>query len=415
MARFRYVAASSTGGIRRGNLEAADKAEAVRTLGADGLMVMELVIQAEPRPVPRVEIPQTRIRPSRPAFPPAPPRGRWSRFQRACFLRQLALMTSAGVPIHAGLETLARQAVDTGLQGSLDWLAGAVCQGQRLSRAMQQAGLFEPLHGGTVRVGEESGTLDDLLHMLAELEEKEVAVSRRLVSQLSYPAAVLVTMTLALVLLGNLMGGTLTSLAASLGQGSGLLALAGALFGSRWMLLLLLLCAAGLMAAAVSAWRSERGRRVLEPWLVRVPKLGALLTRIQAARLCRLLGVMACAGVRADQALELAANSTPSPMASAALKRARALLLNGESFSCALKGADYFPVEVVSMAAAGEQSGRLSDMLATVAEYADSDVDRTIDAATTLIEPILVTGLGVVIAVVALLTFAPLYQAIQTL
>ncbi|MCA9790875.1 MAG: type II secretion system F family protein [Candidatus Eremiobacteraeota bacterium] len=422
MPTFSYVAAEKGGGIRKGSLQAASKAEAVKAIQAQGLMLMELKQELARMPAPKPKVtppPPPKPKPVAAAKPPEPQvpltRPGWSLSERAIFLRQLASMFEAGIHLHRCLETLCGQVHRPLAAQRLEVAVAALGQGTRLSTAMRGTGLFTPVQVGTVAVGEESGKLGQLLGDLAELEEREVNLYRKLVSQLTYPAVVLLCMLAALGVLGNIMGRVLASLPAVAESNTGLLGVVTGLMTNRLTMLALLVLPGLVLYGCFRAWHSLEGREWLERRLLLVPKFGDLLRRLEAARCCRMLGLLVASGLTIDRVMQLVSVSTPSPVARQALLGARESLRNGATLSQSLAGSGFFSPEVVHLTAAGEESGRLSTLLATVAEYSEMEVEHFLVALTALVEPVLMMVLGVAVGVIILATFAPVYQVLESL
>lgn len=405
MPRFRYRASGAGGGLCEGQLEATSRQEATRALTQRGLMVLEL---REERAAP-ADRPTGAPQPA----PAATAMGRGRRLdgqEAAIFFRQLALLFNSGIPLHRAMDCLVRQAERPRVKGPLVVLSAQLSQGSTLSGAMAQSGLFSPLQVGVVKAGEDSGMLSVLLERLARLEEMELAFRQQVKARLSYPVGVAIAMLLAAALLTVVMGGVISAMG-SLAQSSPLLRLVQ----QPWLPALLLLGPAALLAGLGWAWRQPTLRPALEGWLLGFALVGPLLRRAESARLCRILAVLANSGLRVDRSLTLAAGTTSSPRARAALELASQQLTAGEGLSAALAASAYFPPEVIHMTAAGEASGRLGAMLAKVAEYSDMQVTRFLEAAVTALEPLLLSLMGLLVGLTMLATFGPLYGALDRL
>ena len=415
MPHFRYVASSRDGKIQKGVLEAGSKAQVLQLLQDRGLILMEL------RPTEAPARPKSAPPPRSTQKAAVPPPSRqcsrlhWNHVQRSLFLRQLQTMFDAGIPLHKGLEILAEsESIEPKVQERLAQLAQDVSQGHRLSGAMKRCGVFNTLQVGTVQAGEASGALARLLSRLADIEEKEVELQRNLVSKISYPLVVLVCMSCAVGLLGNIMARVLRSLP-NLEPAPGILGLVAKIMGSPWLLLALL--AAPVLGFWLSQWVWSRadGRRMLERMLLKIPRLGNLMRSFESARICRLLSALSAAGVRFDVALALAASASASPAARTALSQAEESLRAGKEVAVSLAQTNYFPPEVLQLTAVGEESGQLSEMLARVAAYTELEVERFLESMIALIEPLFMIALGIAVGLTILATFAPVYQSMQGL
>jgi type II secretory pathway component PulF len=329
-------------------------------------------------------------------------------------LRQLAVMLASGVPLRRALRTLAVMARGRPAQ-ALDDMVRLVERGEKLSAAMEHSRLFTGLQCGMVAIGEEICFLHQVLECLASLAEREQAAARRLTAALTYPSMVLAAMGLMILFLGQLLAGPLAEVASSLGGGSVLLLALARAAGSPLTLLAVPLAAAAGVGWLGRAWSSPSGRRLLEALLLRWPLVGPLLREAETARLARLLGGMAATGLTLDRALGLASRGTASPAARQALEEAHRRILEGESLARALEASGYFPRQMVHLVAAGERAGRLPELLARVADYAEFRLKAATDTAAAALEPLLVGILGLGVGLVLLLVFAPIYQAISQL
>ena len=420
MPAFRYTATSAEGGIRQGVIEALSKAQAVSSLQERGLMLMDICEERRPvaaPPAAAVEKPEPVARPAVKALPQTFPKATWSRFERAVFLRQLALMFASGVSLFRAIEVLSTQARRPALSACLVQIVKSMEGGVTLSVTLDRSRLFTPLQVGTVRIGEATGQLGSLLESLAQVEEQEVAFSRKLMARLSYPVGVLLAVLVGLSLLGHVMGGAMTTLVTSLPGSASVawLLLLGKALASPWFIVFSLGIPLGSLALLRFLWEREPSREALEQVLLRVQPFGPLWRRMQAARLCRLLALMITSGVRADRTLDLIAQSTGSPAARRALGVCRETLQEGEGLATALRRSAFFPAEVVHMAAAGEESGRLGVLLERVADYCEIEVERFLESACAALEPLAMMVLGFGVGVVILVTFAPVYQLLDKL
>lgn len=394
MALFRYRASGAQGALTEGQLEATSRQEATRALSQRGLMVLELREEPTHRSsgrAPAMEAPR----------PMTVAEGRrLSGVTATVVFRQLALMFNSGIPLHRAV----------GCIPEVRALAAQLAHGSSLSYAMAQSGRFTPLQVGVIRAGEESGMLSVLLERLAQLEELELKFRQNVTARLSYPVGVAIAMLLATALLTVLMSGVISAMG-TLAQTSPMLRL----LQQPWLPAAILLVPALGLAALAWGWRNPALRPLLERRLLGLAVLGPLLRRAEAARICRILAVLANSGIRVDKSLMLAAGTTTSPLAREALEIAREQLTQGEGLAAALGASGYFPPEVIHMTAAGEASGRLSTMLAKVAEYADMQVTRFLEAAVTALEPLLLCFMGLLVGLVMLATFGPLYGALERL
>ncbi|MBI3926177.1 MAG: type II secretion system F family protein [Armatimonadetes bacterium] len=415
MARYSYRVSDPRGSLATGVLEAPDRAGAARALQSQGMILLELEEMRETAPAASALPQDDPFLSAVEGGEDAAARRRmvWSRYERAVFLRQLAMMFSAGIHVVKALEVLAAQASGSRSRLRLAEMVEDLEKGSSLGMAMQMSCLFNILQVGTVRIAEETGRMAALLDLLARLEEHEVNLRRRVIAQLSYPAVVLGGVILAVAFLGHLMGGVLGQFAPEMSGGT--LRWAAAALASPWFPVVVI-AAPGLLAVGLSRlWRLPGARPAMERFLLRLPAIGALLRRMEAARLCRLLGILAASGVQPQRSLALCRSATSSPAARQALQNSRESLLEGATFSQALERGAFFGREVIQLTAAGEEAGRLSSQLMKVADYSEMEVERFLESATAALEPLLIGVLGTVVALVMLLTFGPIYGVLGRL
>ena len=332
---------------------------------------------------------------------------------RASFTRQLATLLRAGVPLLQAFDIIgggARPAVANVAYG----LRNEVAAGAALSSALGKfPSVFDPLQRGLVRVAERSGTLDAMLERIASHQERGEAVKRKVKKALTYPALViLASVGICAGLLVYVVPQFETVFAgagAELPAFTRLVIRCSELLQSAWWMVLLVIAGFGVGGVLLHR-RSPWFRDALDRFSLRVPIAGNILGKAAVARSIRALSTVAAAGVPLVEALGSVADAAGNVVHADALRRARDEVATGNPLHLALGRSGVFPAAVVQMVAVGEQSGRLDEMLAHVAEQFEEQVNDAVDNLTTLIEPLTMAMLGVLVGGVVVAMYLPVFQ-----
>lgn len=449
MPAFEYTASDKTGAISKGTLEASDKGAASRALGSQGLFVLEIKPAAAGEsapPTPSSETPPVKPDPrpnySRRSSPRPPERPRpapvakpeprteadgtsksrwpfrpgWSPLHRAIYLRQLYVMFEAGIPIHSATAQLHdNEEYHSEVRRRLAEVPRDLQRGRLLSKSLERSGLFPNLILSSIKVGEESGRLGQILRNLSDGEERAVKLRRTLVSRLTYPIVVLLVMSLGLVVMGHVMSRVMLSLPGFKPESIPLLGLVTSVYQSPYFLPLCFLLASGLGALVWKTVHTPVWRLAAERFLFRVPVMGNLLIRLETNSVTSQLSLLLQAGIPLDRGLELCAEIVATETFRRSLRLAKEAIRSGSDVSEAFSVVGLFPDDVMALVAAGEMVGRLDQSLDKASEYCADQVERTLETALALIEPLLIGFLGVAIGTVLLCTFVPIFNSLQTL
>lgn len=344
-------------------------------------------------------------------------RGAWRGARRrsfplTLFSQELLALLSAGLSVIEALETLREKEDDPGHQHVLDRLAQHLREGQRLSAAMrQQASVFPPLYVGIVQAAEGTSSLPEALGRYLDYEKRLQAVRHKVVSAAIYPAILLVVGgAVSLFLLGYVVPRF-----AAVYQGSGR--------DLPWASQLLMAWGgvardhAGIVAAAVAAtllggaW-SLRAAVARGGWLQVLGLLPGARPKLRVLALSRLyltVGMLVDGGIPLHQALGLAA-AVADARTGAALESARARIEAGEPLSQALRAADLSTPVADRLLRVGEQSGQLGAMLGRTALFYDEETARWIERFSRTFEPVLMAAIGLVIGLIVVLLYMPIFE-----
>ena len=345
-------------------------------------------------------------------------RGRVPARNLAIFTRQFAIMMDAGVPLVECLRVLGDQEKDAGLAGSILAVRSDVEGGSALADAMRRhPRAFDALYVNMVAAGESGGILDGILKRLAACIESNVKLRRQVRSAMTYPVAVI---AIAAVVVAVILWKVIPTFAALFeGVGAALPLPTRVVVAASESLVTLLpgVLAAGFGAAAALRWSrtTERGRRVIDAALLGMPVLGAILAKVAVARFCRTLSALFGAGVPILDGLAITAGIAGNAVVEEAVMATRAAVERGETMSAPMRATGVFPVTVVHMIDVGETTGALDGMLARVADICEEDVDASVAAMLTLIEPILIAVLGAVVGGIVIAMYLPIFDLIGRL
>jgi type IV pilus assembly protein PilC len=329
------------------------------------------------------------------------------------FSRQLATLVEAGVSIVPSLQILADQMLDRTFKQIITKIHDDVEAGASLSEAAaRHPQAFNELFVNLLHAGEQSGRLDEILDRLATYQEKSGELQRKVRSALIYPAFVtLLAFGITTFLLVGIVP-KFRDIFSSLGGTLPLptLMLLGVSDAMRrfWVLGLV-----GLIAAAVGgkvALSTPGGKVWFDQMSLQVPIFGPLIRKVGIARFARTLATLIKSGVPILGALDIVAKTAGNKIIERAVVSARASIREGENISDPLAESKVFPIMVTRMIAVGEKTGEMEKMLSKVADFYESEVDATVNALTSLIEPMVIAFLGIVIGGIAVTLLLPVFN-----
>ncbi|MGH3104292.1 MAG: type II secretion system F family protein [Gaiellaceae bacterium] len=330
------------------------------------------------------------------------------------FSRQFATMIDAGLNVVSALVILEDQTDDKYLAAVISELRADVEGGLLLSQAMaRHPKIFSRLYIAMVEAGEAAGILDQVLDRVAFQIEKETQIKRRVKGAMIYPTMVLIFATL--VLIGMLLflvpvfvnifkdlGGSLPTLTQWVVNASELLR-------GRWYIIFPVLFA--LIIGLRKYKKTERGRRQWDRLKLRVPmKIGQVVLKVTMARFTRTLSTLIAAGVDIIQALEITGSTAGNWVVETALSDVRAKVHEGIPIAQPLIENPVFPPMVSQMVKIGEETGELEKMLGKVADFYEDEVDASIQSLTSIIEPIMMLGVGLMVGVIIIAMYLPMFK-----
>jgi type IV pilus assembly protein PilC len=274
--------------------------------------------------------------------------------------------------------------------------------------------IFDALYVNLVQAGEVGGILDTILNRLAVYNEKAIKLRRQVRGAMVYPSAVLIIFTLVLSILLGWVIPSFKTIFKDLGAADELpwltqmvIAVSEAFIG--WLPLILLI-AVGVGIALYNINKRPNGKRFFHRMFLKMPVMGPVLRKIAVARFTRTLGTLLASGVPILDALEIVAKTSGNMVIEDAIMYARGKISEGKNMAAPLLETNVFPPMVVQMVGVGEQTGALDAMLGKIADFYEEEVDVAVAAMTSLIEPIMMVGIGGTVGVVLIAMYLPIFS-----
>lgn len=399
MAFFQYRARNSQGQLNQGRLEAASRDAAADNLLNAGLipiMIKEVKASAK-----------TGIQ--------------WQQFIHGrvkleallILCRQLSSLTRAGIPILRIVEGLRDTTDNKVLSDALNNVVESLNQGQTLANALAAyPHIFNSLFISLVEVGESTGQLEQAFLQLSHYFQLELDTRRRVKAAMRYPMFVCIVMVLAMVVINIYVIPAFTGIFASLGSElpwTTRFLMATSDFFVNYIAYLVI----GFILLGFMWWRyihTKAGRLRWHYWLLRIPIVGPLIKRILLARFCRSFAMMLSAGVPIVRVLTLAGNATSNDYLTKAILDMGDQLASGSSLSVVAKQSRVFTPLILQMFKVGEETGRVDEMVMEAGKFYEEEVDYDVANLTSKIEPILIIGIAIMVLILALGIFTPMWD-----
>ncbi|WP_331280843.1 MULTISPECIES: type II secretion system F family protein [Microbacterium] len=386
------------GGVVKGSIEAASESAVANKLRAQGLTPLEVALTSKTGLNREITIPGLEKTVKAEVL--------------AVFAKQMAGLINAGLPLMRTLSILIEQAEDKKLQQALLQVHAAVESGSALSVALGKHPLvFPPLFVSMVRVGETGGFLGASLTSVAETYKGEAELHNKIKSATTYPVIVLCIAILGVIAMVTfivpIFAGMFTGMGSELPLPTQILVTLSN--NMIWLLPLLIVLGIGGSFWWMRNKNSDRVRRVIDPIKLKLPVFGPLTTKIAVARFSRGLSMMLHAGVPLVQALGIVGEASNNYAIEKAVREVQESVKQGRSFSAPLAKAEIFPPMVAQMASVGEESGTLPDMLSSIADFYEDEVETATEQLTASIEPILIVGIGILIGGMVVSLYMPIF------
>jgi type IV pilus assembly protein PilC len=340
-------------------------------------------------------------------------RRRIGRQELLVFNQELATLLKAGMPLVQSLDILRQRIANPTFKAVLDEVYEKVRGGAALSDAFAaHPGLFPPVYAASLMAGERAGNLDEVIRRYVAYEKVIGAVRRRTISALIYPA---ILATMMLTLIGIIVLRVVPAFSDFYGQFGRPLPLSTRIVVgvSRAIVSNFPIIVATFAAVAIGliTWWKQPGQRTrIDRMLLELPWAGETIRKFATSQLARTIGTLLGGGIPLVNALEIAGRSMSNRFLAGELAEVGRRVREGESFAAAMLARRVFPDVAVKMVEVGESTGALQEMLNSLAEFYDEEIETEVTRFITLIEPLILVVMGVVIALVVLSLYMPLFE-----
>jgi type IV pilus assembly protein PilC len=396
---YEYTARDSTGRVLAGAIEAESDATVTQKLREMGFFITNLHRKTEPVGVGEY----------------------FARFRGiglkdlAIFSRQFATMVNAGLSLVRTLSILEEQTQQKQLKAVIAAIREDIEGGGTLSNALSKhPQAFSNLYVNMVKAGEAGGVLDEVLIRLAAFLEKELALRQKIKSATTYPVLLATAAVAALLFMTVVIIPQFATFFKELGSNAELplptqiaMGVSNLIRRYWWALIVVLV---GLIYLLRLYVRTPGGRANYDRVKLRLPILGPVNKKIVIARFSRTFGTLVASGVPIMQALEVVGKAIDNVVVAQAVEAVRTSIREGESIAIPLAASGMFPPMVVQMVKVGEETGSLETMLTKVADFYDTEIENTVASLTSILEPVLIVGMGVVIGAMLISLYLPIFN-----
>ena len=340
-------------------------------------------------------------------------RRRVSRQEFLVFNQELATLLKAGMPLVQSLDILRQRVSNLTFKGALDAVYEKVKAGTSLSEAFsEQQGLFPAMYSASLMAGERSGNLDDVIRRYVAYEKVIGAVKRRTISALIYPAILVVLM---LGLVGIIVVRVVPAFASFYANFGRQLPLSTRIVVGVSNVIVgnFVVIAIAVVASVVSvvAWIKNPAHRTrVDHILLRLPWAGTTVRKFATSQAARTIATLLGRGIPLVNALEIAGGAMTNRYLAGEISEVGRRVREGQSFAAALLAKGLFPDVAVKMVEVGESTGALQEMLSSLADFYDEDIETEVGRFVTLIEPIILVVMGIIVAGVVLSLYLPLFE-----
>lgn len=402
MPTYIYKARNMSGGVVTGTIESESQRSVILRLKQQHLMVISA---EEEKPNPFID---TLNKMSVALL------GRVGLKDLVLFSRQLSTLINAGIPIVQCLNVLIDQVENKSFKNIIMTIREDIEKGTSITMAMSKhPTVFNQLYTSMVKSGESGGVLDEVLERISSYLESVQSLQRKVRTAMAYPAVVsFVAIGIIIFLLTFVIPafkGVFDSFGAQLPLPTQILINLSDLM-KRYLPYFLLAGVIIFFIIRLLVTKTEKGRVTFDSTCLRIPVFGPLFRKIAVSRFSRTLGTLVRSGVSILEALEIVSKTSGNKIVELAVMGARSSIREGERITDPLRECGVFPPMVIQMISVGEETGALDNMLMKVADYYDREVDMTVSALASLIEPLLIVVLGVVVGTIVICMYLPIFM-----
>ncbi|HOC93986.1 MAG TPA: type II secretion system F family protein [bacterium] len=336
----------------------------------------------------------------------------------AVFARQFSTMVNAGLSLVRALDILEKQADDKKLKEIIRDIRLRVESGASLADSFgQHPQTFSDLFINLTHAGEVGGVLDETLSRIAEFLEKDQALRSKVKSSMTYPTIIFIFAIIIVIFMLVFVLPTFTSVFENLNVAmpamtAMLIKMSDAL-RNYWYIFIGFAVGAGFLFKYYT--NTPKGKFQWHTLLLRVPVFGLLNKKVTVSRFSRTLGTLLSSGVPVMQALDVTGKASGNKVVERSIESVRVSIREGESISVPMEASGIFPPMVTQMIAVGEETGKLDAMLNKISEFYDMEVEATLSALTSLLEPLLMVFMGGMVGFIVVAMFMPMFQLITVI
>jgi type IV pilus assembly protein PilC len=397
MATFAYVGRTKSGAVRKGELVAKTRDEAVEILRKQSVVVTSLQEKA-----------------GKAAFSFSIGGG-ISEKDLVVFTRQFGTMINAGLPLVQCLDILATQSENAVLKKAVGEIKNDVESGSTFSDALRKhPKIFDDLYVNMVHAGEVGGLLDTIMSRLSKHIEKAMKLKGQIKSAMVYPSAIIgiaaIVITVLMIwvipvfekMFKEMSGGTM----ALPGPTQLVIDMSNFVQASWYVIVAAII---GIVVAVKKYYATAQGRLVIDKSLLKLPIFGSLILKASVAKFTRTLGTLLSSGVPLLEALTICAKTAGNKVVEGALLEAKVSISGGKTIADPLAKSATFPKMVTHMIAVGESTGALDNMLGKIADFYEDEVDEAVANLTALLEPMMMVFLGVTVGFIVVAMYLPIF------
>ena len=335
---------------------------------------------------------------------------------RIAFTRQLATLVGAGLPLSNSLHMIAEETEDKPTKALVEEIAAQVEAGRTLHDAFaKHPEVFNKVYLSLIEAGEASGTLDVSLARLAKQQEKDANMISKIRGAMTYPAIVLVVIIVVVVFMMVQVVPQVETLYSDLGEPlpemtQVMVAISNFVVNYWWMILLIL---GFLVWFFIQFKRTDVGAKVWAKFKMNVPIFKGLFLRLYNSRFARTMQMLLSAGVPMLEAMSISGEAVNNIVFEEQITQASTMVRSGKPLSVALKGREYIMSLLPQMAATGEQSGKVDEMLGKAAQVYEDELDERLAAISTMIEPILMVIMALMAGFIVIAILFPIYALVS--
>lgn len=407
MPTFVYEARDATGQLRKDTIEAANLRAATQRLQEQRMTVIQIKAKAAGAGADGLAGLLSRMR-------------KVDEQALTVFSRQFATMINAGLAMVRCLDILSEQTEDKKLRETLIQVRRDVEGGSTLSNSLgKHPQVFSMLYISMVKAGEMGGVLDEVLERLAGFMEKDFALKKKVKSALTYPVVILVMASGIVFFLVTYILPTFVALFEGMSLALPLptqilIAVTKGARNPAVIIPVFILCGFALFLFGQYV-KTPAGRKQYDMMKLNIPVFGLLNRKVSISRFCRTLGTLLSSGVPIMQALEIVGRASGNEIIAMTVTKVRESIREGESIASPLGASGMFPPMVTQMVAVGEETGNLDAMLSKIADFYDTEVEYMLSSLTSMLEPIMIVGMGGIVGFIVISVFLPLYQLIGSI